>query len=101
MHLKIDKLFPSCTIFFYIKHRVTLPMDIKKIKRLIELLEQSGISEIEIKEGKESIKLCKSNQGMTPLQQIQPMIVSSPPFNSNTHANFINHHTIKNFNLFF
>ncbi len=68
-------------------------MDIKKIKRLIELLEQSGISEIEIKEGKESIKLCKSIQVMAPLQQqMQPMIVSSPPFNSNTHTNFINHH---------
>ena len=49
-------------------------MDIKKIKRLIELLEQSGISEIEIKEGKESIKLCKSIQVMAPLQQqMQPL----------------------------
>ena len=66
-------------------------MDIKKIKKLIELLEQSGISEMEIKEGKESIKLCK-NFAVTPQhgQQNYPqMIVSSPPFNSNTYANFI------------
>lgn len=71
-------------------------MDIKKIKKLIELLEQSGISEMEIKEGKESIKLCKHLPVMPQhLQQIPQMIVSSPPFNSNTHANFnsnfINH----------
>lgn len=66
-------------------------MDIKKIKKLIELLEQSGISEMEIKEGKESIKLCKNLAVMPPHgQQNSPqMIVSSPPFNSNTYANFI------------
>ncbi len=67
-------------------------MDIKKIKKLIELLEQSGISEMEIKEGRESIKLCKHLPTMPTLPQTMPqMIVSSPPFNSNTHANFINH----------
>lgn len=38
-------------------------MDIKKIKKLIELLEQSGISEMEIKEGEESIRLCKNFSG--------------------------------------
>ena len=32
-------------------------MDIRKIKKLIELIEESDISELEIKEGEESIKL--------------------------------------------
>ena len=32
-------------------------MDIRKIKRLIELLEESGINEIEIKEGEESVRI--------------------------------------------
>lgn len=32
-------------------------MDIRKIKKLIELLEETGISEIEIKEGEESLRL--------------------------------------------
>ena len=32
-------------------------MDIRKIKRLIELLEESGVNEIEIKEGEESVRI--------------------------------------------
>ncbi len=34
-------------------------MDIRKIKKLIELLEETGISEIEIKEGEESVRLSR------------------------------------------
>lgn len=41
-------------------------MDIRKVKKLMELLEQSGMSEIEIKEGEESVKI--SRYGNTPLQ---------------------------------
>jgi acetyl-CoA carboxylase biotin carboxyl carrier protein len=32
-------------------------MDIRKIKKLIELVEESGIAEIEIKEGEESVRI--------------------------------------------
>ncbi|MEM7256954.1 MAG: acetyl-CoA carboxylase biotin carboxyl carrier protein [Pseudomonadota bacterium] len=35
-------------------------MDIRKVKKLIELLEESGISEIEIKEGEESVRISRS-----------------------------------------
>ena len=34
-------------------------MDIRKIRKLIELLEETGISEIEIKEGEESVRLSR------------------------------------------
>ncbi len=34
-------------------------MDIRKVKKLIELLEESGISEIEIKEGEESVRISR------------------------------------------
>ena len=34
-------------------------MDIRKVKKLIELLEESGIAEIEIHEGEESVRLCR------------------------------------------
>ena len=34
-------------------------MDIKKIKKLIELVEQSDVSEIEIKEGEESVRISR------------------------------------------
>jgi len=38
-------------------------MDIRKVKKLIELLEESGIAEIEIKEGEESVRISRMNQG--------------------------------------
>lgn len=34
-------------------------MDIRKVKKLIELLEESGISELEIKEGEESVRISR------------------------------------------
>ena len=38
-------------------------MDIRKIRKLIELLKETGISEIEIKEGEESLRLSCFHQG--------------------------------------
>ena len=34
-------------------------MDNRKIKKLIELLEESGIAELEIKEGEESVRISR------------------------------------------
>jgi acetyl-CoA carboxylase biotin carboxyl carrier protein len=34
-------------------------MDIRKIKKLIEIIEESGIAEIEIKEGEEAIRISR------------------------------------------
>ncbi len=41
-------------------------MDLRKIKKLIDLLEESNLSEIEIKEGEESVRLSRSF-GATPV----------------------------------
>ena len=49
-------------------------MDIRKVKKLIEMLENSSLNEIVIKEGEESVKLVKAagfNQA--------PQMVSTPP----------------------
>ena len=43
-------------------------MDIRKVKKLIELLEESGIAEIEIKEGEESVRISRGPTG--PVQQV-------------------------------
>ena len=45
-------------------------MDIRKIKKLIELLEESGIAEIEIKEGEEAVRISRMPAGVaqTPAQ---------------------------------
>ncbi len=36
-------------------------MDIRKIKKLIELLEESGLAEIEITEGEESVRIARNS----------------------------------------
>jgi acetyl-CoA carboxylase biotin carboxyl carrier protein len=50
-------------------------MDIRKVKKLIELLEESGIAEIEIKEGEESVRI--SRGVVAPIPNSQP--IASPP----------------------
>jgi len=44
-------------------------MDIRKIRKLIELLKETGISEIEIKEGEESLRLSCFHQTSTPVSK--------------------------------
>ncbi len=39
-------------------------MDIRKVKKLIELLDESGIAEIEITEGEEAVRISRYPQGM-------------------------------------
>jgi acetyl-CoA carboxylase biotin carboxyl carrier protein len=47
-------------------------MDIRKIKKLIELLEESGIAEIEIKEGEEAVRISRMPSGETAAQKLTP-----------------------------
>ncbi len=55
-------------------------MDLRKIKKLMELLEESGIAEIEVKEGEESIKLSRniSSVAAAPIQQMVQQPISIP-----------------------
>ncbi len=53
-------------------------MDIRKVKKLIELLEESGISEIEIREGEETVRISRHSQGAAPVIYAQaPMSMPS------------------------
>ena len=52
-------------------------MDIRKIKKLIELLEESGIAEIEIKEGEEAVRISRMPTGGTVLHAL-PQISAIP-----------------------
>jgi acetyl-CoA carboxylase biotin carboxyl carrier protein len=45
-------------------------MDIRKIKKLIELLEESGIAEIEIKEGEEGLRISRMPVAATHAPQV-------------------------------
>ena len=42
-------------------------MDIRKVKKLIELLEESGVSELEIHEGEESVRISRHPTGGAPM----------------------------------
>lgn len=53
-------------------------MDIRKIKKLIELLESSGIAELEIREGEESVRICRHSQPMA-APPAAPTITSPEP----------------------
>ena len=53
-------------------------MDIRKVKKLIELLEESGIAEIEIKEGEESVRISRQSQA-GPAMVAAPVPMAPPP----------------------
>ncbi len=56
-------------------------MDIRKVKKLIELLEESNIDEIEIKEGEESVRISRNGAQaarMAPLYAA-PAAAAAPP----------------------
>ena len=50
-------------------------MDIRKVKKLIEMLENSNLEEIEIQEGEESVRLVKSH-GSVHNPQSQPIVLA-------------------------
>jgi acetyl-CoA carboxylase biotin carboxyl carrier protein len=51
-------------------------MDIRKVKKLIELLEESNIAEIEIKEGEEAVRI--SRHGSGPIMMPQQFYAPAP-----------------------
>lgn len=57
-------------------------MDIRKVKKLIELLEESGIAELEISEGEESVRISRYPPGGS----VQHYAVAPPPMMSHAPA---------------
>ncbi len=56
-------------------------MDIRKVKKLIELLDESGIAEIEITEGEESVRISRNPTGVAaaaPIYMPAP-VAATPP----------------------
>ncbi len=54
-------------------------MDIRKIRKLIELLQETGISEIEIKEGEESLRLSRYPNASIDAHHVRSPVVSHAP----------------------
>jgi len=53
-------------------------MDLRKIKKLIDLLEESNLAEIEIKEGEESVRLARTPSGAQPMYAPAPVYAEAP-----------------------
>lgn len=66
-------------------------MDIRKIKKLIELLQETGVAEIEIKEGEESVRIsCTGNAPLqthlpAPVVHYAPQASSAPKISTEAH----------------
>ena len=54
-------------------------MDIRKVKKLIELLEESNIDEIEIKEGEESVRISRNGAKALTMAAAPPQVLQAPP----------------------
>jgi acetyl-CoA carboxylase biotin carboxyl carrier protein len=55
-------------------------MDLRKLKKLIDLVEESGIAELEVTEGEEKVKIVKGGSGGKEVVVLSPSIqAASPP----------------------
>lgn len=54
-------------------------MDIRKVKKLIELLDESGVAEIEIHEGEESVRISRYTSGAPVAVQSAAPVAMLPP----------------------
>ena len=61
-------------------------MDLRKLKKLIDLVQESGIGEIEITEGEEKVRICRQSAGApqvlmaaTPMQMPMAAAAAAPP----------------------
>lgn len=52
-----------------------MSMDMRKVKKLIELLQSTGVAEIEIREGEESVRITRETRHSAPA----PIIMQAPP----------------------
>ena len=61
-------------------------MDLRKLKKLIELVEESGITELEITEGEEKVRISKTGPTAQNYAFMQPPVVQQPTAPQNTPA---------------
>lgn len=55
-------------------------MDLRKLKKLIDLVEESGIAELELTEGEEKVKISRQVEAQQIVPQyIQPSQIAAPP----------------------
>jgi len=78
-------------------------MDIRKVKKLIELLEESGIAEIEINEGEESVRISRYGSSPAPAAPVQyaaapvaaPIAAAAPAADESSESAIPSGHAVK------
>jgi acetyl-CoA carboxylase biotin carboxyl carrier protein len=53
-------------------------MDLRKLKKLIDLVEESGISELELTEGEEKVRISRATQAFAAPQPVQVATAAAP-----------------------
>ena len=54
-------------------------MDLRKLKKLIDLVEESGIAELEITEGEERVRISRNHSAGTPVATVVAPVVAAAP----------------------
>ena len=54
-------------------------MDLRKLKKLIDLVEESGIAELEITEGEERVRISRNHSAGTPVAAVVTPVVAAAP----------------------
>jgi len=54
-------------------------MDLRKLKKLIDLVQESGIAELEVTEGEEKVRIARTNAGSPQVYMPQPMQAAAAP----------------------
>ena len=53
-------------------------MDLRKLKKLIDLVQESGIAELEVTEGEEKVRIARTNAGSPQVYMQQPQMMQAP-----------------------
>ncbi|WP_374267351.1 acetyl-CoA carboxylase biotin carboxyl carrier protein [Zoogloea sp.] len=53
-------------------------MDLRKLKKLIDLVQESGISELEVTEGEEKVRIAKHASGPAPVSYVAQAPIAAP-----------------------
>ncbi len=53
-------------------------MDLRKLKKLIDLVEESGIAELEITEGEEKVRISRNHTAGAPVSAVVAPVVAAP-----------------------
>lgn len=61
-------------------------MDIRKIRKLIELIQETGVAEIEIREGEQSVRISRESSKQIPVASPAPTYTVAPPGPTTTPA---------------